>query len=258
MTRMTRYVLAVGALLAALVPGAVAQDAQMKLTGVNAGYVMGGVYTSPYAVTVTQNGVSTPMLLICDDFLTNIPTIPYTWSATQTDIAQIENGTSPTGTPKFASAQQDVTYATAAILASQLLAQPGNFYSAWAGQMSYAIWGVFDQVLLTNNPSSGEGHLGSSDLTAAQNYLIAAVNSATGATCAQLTCAEDILSGKTQASVTGSIPDLVVYTPNPLTASQEFLGIAMPEPGYPAILALDLLAAAGLIFAFRRRKVSAN
>src|SRR5262249_17394927 len=65
-------------LLLGCATAAFADSVSMTLTGVNAGYVMGGVYTSPY--NVTANG--TPMLLICDDFTFDIPSIPWQWTAT--------------------------------------------------------------------------------------------------------------------------------------------------------------------------------
>jgi len=238
-------------------------DVGMTLTGVDAGYVMGGVYTSPYSITVTSNGVSTPMQLICDDFLTDIPSIPYSWSAIQTDISDIANGSNPLGTPKFTPVQF-VQYATAAILASELLALP-TYYSEMAGDYSYSIWGVFDPTLLSNNPGNGqEGHLSSTELTFADQYLVAAVNSATGSACATLSCADNILNGTTASTVNMAVvPDLVVYTPDPKSASQEFLGIqttngnSLPtaEPSYPVILAVDLLAVVGLIVVLRKRLV---
>lgn len=220
-------------------------NVDLTLTGVNAGYVMGGVYTSPYSVTVTNNGVSTPMLLICDDFLFNIPTIPYSWSAIPTTLADLQAGTNPTGTPKFVPA--DVTkYATASVLAAELMALP-SYFSETAGELSYAIWGVFDSTLLTNNPASGEGHLTAPELSAAQSFLAAA----------QTVVANVTTNGVVDLS---KLPTLTIYTPDPNSppykGSQEFLvaGV-MPafEAPYPVILALDLLAGLGLIVAFRKR-----
>lgn len=60
-------------------------DVSMQLTGVNSGYVMGGVYTSPYSITVG----GTPMLLICDDFTTNI-SLGYSWSASTTSLTDLQ------------------------------------------------------------------------------------------------------------------------------------------------------------------------
>jgi len=87
---------------------------------------MGGVYTSPYGITV--NG--TPTLLICDDFETDV----YqgdTWASNPVTLTQISSST--VNGLKFASipyssailggsgnAVQD--YATAAVLAAELLA----------------------------------------------------------------------------------------------------------------------------------------
>ena len=49
-------------LLALCATGAFA-DSQLSFNSVNAGYVMGGVYTSPYSILVD----GTPTLLICDE-----------------------------------------------------------------------------------------------------------------------------------------------------------------------------------------------
>src|ERR1035438_10716303 len=53
-----------------------------------AGSVMGGVYTSPYGISV--NG--TPTLLICDDFETDI-SLGLSWQANPTALTQISSAT---------------------------------------------------------------------------------------------------------------------------------------------------------------------
>src|SRR5262245_28542722 len=76
--------------------GSAATDT-LKLVNAGSGYVMGGVYTSPYGVAI--DGSPTPTLLICDDFETNV-SIGQTWTAIPTTLADLQAGTNP-GTPKF-------------------------------------------------------------------------------------------------------------------------------------------------------------
>ena len=230
-------------LLVCLASGAWAD--QLKIVNAGANYVMGGVYTSPYGITV--NG-GAPVMLICDDFTTEI-SLGQTWSATATSFAQLQAGTNPAGTPKFGSAILTVgdlqNYATAAVLAAQLMALP-NLASEAAGEISYALWGIFDAPLLTSihNPF---GTITPLELSAATDYLSAA-----------RVLVANVTSGNTvnlnQISIGGrAIAGMTIYTPNPLNASQEFLMVSMPEPSYPAVLAMDLLGILGLIVVFRRR-----
>ena len=210
-----------------------AQTVSMQLVNANANYVMGGVYTSPYGISI--NGGS-PTLLICDDFLTNI-SIGQTWTSQVTSLAALQAGTNPAGTPKFGN---NVTnYATAAVLAAELMGL-GNLATETAGELSYAIWGVFDPTLLTNNPSSGEGALTNAELTAAQNFLKDAKAVVAAAT----------VGGVINLS---KIPYLTIYTPDPLGASQEFLAVSMPEPASMVILGMDCLGMVGLALLLRRR-----
>jgi len=152
-------------LLAGLAAGAWADDS-LVLTSAGAGAAMGGVYTSPYGITV--NG--TPTLLICDDYTTDI-SLGQSWSAGVTTLSQV-NSTTITGL-KFDSVPyianilggagnvvQD--YATAAVLAAQLLTMPNIGTSSedteMAGDLSFAIWSIFDSSLLTSlNASGGTG-----------------------------------------------------------------------------------------------------
>ena len=96
-----------------------AQSDTLTLENAGAGYVMGGVYTSPYGVSINN---SAPVSLICDDFTTDV-SLGQTWTATVTSFAQIQAGTAPQGTPKFPmNAIQN--YATAAVLAAELISLP--------------------------------------------------------------------------------------------------------------------------------------
>jgi len=213
-----------------------AQTVSMQLVNANANYVMGGVYTSPYGISI--NGGS-PTLLICDDFLTNI-SIGQTWSAQVTSLAALQNN--PTATAKFGN---NVTaYATAAVLAAELMGL-GNLATETAGELSYAIWGVFDPAVLTGQIQSGEGALTGAELTAAQQFLANAEAVVAAAT----------VGGKIDLS---KIPYLTIYTPNPLGASQEFLAVSMPEPASIVILGMDCLGMAGLALLLKARKARVN
>jgi len=232
--------------------------------GAGAGAVMGGVYTSPYGITV--NG--TPTLLICDDFETNI-SFGQSWFANPTTLTQISSttvsGLKFAGSP-YSSAILDGTtvaedYATAAVLAAELQMLPNVGTPAEdtekAGELSYAIWSVFDEPLFASLNTTGNTDIGSGSLTTGPYSEVAAVD-------AYILSAQGLVAGATNGAGTTTLADIVingqsisgltVYTPVPLGASQEFLQVQMPEPGFPLMLGLDLLGAAGVILAFRRRR----
>jgi hypothetical protein len=212
---------------------------------------MGGVYTSPYGISV-NGGATVP--LICDDFTTDI-SIGQSWTAIPTTFAALQAGTNPAGTPKFSpttdpsvvptTAVEIQDYAVTAVLAAELMTLP-NLASEAAGEISFALWDVFDPSLLTST-SNPYGSITSTELAAAQGYLAGAEALVAAAT----------TNGKvdlTQISIGGhSIEGMSIFSPNPAASSQEFLMVAMPEPSYPVILGVDLLAMVGLIVVLRRR-----
>lgn len=242
-------------LSACLASCAFASDS-LTLVNPNAYYPMGGVYTSPYLITV--NG--TPMLLICDDFLTDIG-IGYQWSATSSTVSALANESSPSMAVKFdhpgspspdsneTVAQQKLDYATAAYLANELMTLPAATANNWgnetAGEISYAIWGIFDTQLLTqsyqNSLAPGAvGKLSGGELSQAQAFLSTAQ-------------AAVVKNGAVDFS---ALPNVTIYTSTPQNgsgSSQEFLRVSMAEPSYPAVLAVDLLAVVGLMVVLRRR-----
>jgi len=256
-------------ILMCLTLGAWAQDS-MVLSNGGAWATMGGVYTSPYGISV-NGGI--PTLLICDDFTTDI-SLGQTWTASVTTLTTVDSGN--VENLKFASSPYDTTpgiqgatpptapslttvaydYATAAVLAAELLNLPGVGTSSedteTAGELSYALWAVFDAPLLTST-NTGYGTLSTGELSAALNDLSAAQSLVNAATVGGVTTLSDI-------SVDGaSIANMTVYTPtqpNGLASSQEFVTVAMPEPSFPSTLALDLLAAASLGLVFRKRKAT--
>jgi hypothetical protein len=235
--------MAVGGLLIGLASSGFC--AQLSFKGVNAGYVMGGVYTSPYSIAV--NG--TAELMICDDFTAHVS---GSWTANETSLSSLQSQTAVNQNLKFpqdcgslseqaCAQQQTFNYATVAVLASQLMSL-GNFYQAEAAYYSYAIWAVFYPTLVTNNPTSGVG-----DLTPTQ---LDAVN-------AKLSAARGIVQGNANGNGgivnLGLLPNLTIYSPVPDGASQEFLKVSMPEPSSISIILINLLAVVGLIFVLRRR-----
>jgi len=233
--------------------GAFASDSLTLLSPPNSGYTEGGVYTSPYNISV--NG--TPMQLICDDFTTDI-TVGETWPASPTTLTVI-NASSVAGL-KFANASYNGSilggatnvvqdYAIAAVLAAELLLLP-NSDTAEAAAYSYAIWDVFDSTLLGTSYQTMSDPYGT--LTQLQwDAAIADLQSA-------ISLVGTVPAGGgvdlNNISINGtSIASVTIYTPVPQSGAQEFLGVSMPEPSYPAVLAVDLLAVVGLIVVLRRR-----
>ena len=260
---------------------------------------MGGVFTSPYGITVD----GTPMLLICDDFTTDI-SLYQTWNATQNTLTQLSSSTVTADNLKFpAAAYQDppntgilggdgttsgdnnaaaYDYAVEAVLAAEIAQIPNvgttqetSQNAILSGELSYAMWSVFDQTLYNNLNTSGNTGFGSLNVDevkavdAAIAYAEGLVNAATTGgtpttssftskwTGQQVTNTID-LGGITNLNsiVVGgeTIEGMTIYTPSSTTPSQEFITVSMAEPSYPNTLALDLLAAGGvLLVAFRRR-----
>lgn len=233
-------------LLASLAPGAQAVQDQLQLVNAGAYYPMGGVYTSPYGVSI--NGAAA-VLLICDDFTTDV-TVGQIWTASVTSFADLQAGTNPAGTPTFnpgspAPLSVIQNYATAAVLSAELMSLP-SFASETAGEYSYALWSIFDTSLL-NSTTNAYGTLSGAELKAAQKDLSDAQAMVAGATTGNVVDLSKISIGGL------SINGLTIYTPDPLFSSQEFLQVSMPEPSSHAVLAVDLLAIAGLIVVLRRR-----
>jgi hypothetical protein len=281
--RLLKQVGAAVLVLSGCASAALSQDS-MKLVNAGYGNIMGGVYTSPYGVSI-NGGPST--LLICDDYTTNV-NLNQTWNAYEATYAQLQAGPLPdpggynaTLTPKWclnssgapvycgslaSTGVADVKgYAVAAVLAAELMAL-GNTDATTQGELSYALWNVFDPTLL-NSANTGYGTLTTTGTNASTgqsggqlgaaisdyNTALALVNAAGGAN-ADLSSIS-ISSIGTKALNVGTITGLTIYAPSPLSASQEFLKVqvSMPEPSYPAILIIDLMAVAGLALVFRKR-----
>lgn len=237
-------------------------DDTLVLQNTGAGAAMGGVYTSPYGITV--NG--TPTLLICDDFETDI-SLGHSWFAIPNTLTQISSSTvnglkfasSPYSSAILAGTSVAEDYATAAVVAAELLTLPNVGTPAenteTAGELSYAIWSVFDNSLYTSLNSTGStgfGSLTTTEVAAVDAYIVNAQNLVGGATAGGVTTLDDILVGG------HPITNLTVYSPNPLGSSQEFLTVntvATPEPSGSVMAALAGLAA---FVAARRRRARNN
>jgi hypothetical protein len=251
--------------LAILVVGIGSPNAKADSTLVyqnnGAGAQMGGVYTSPYGITV--NG--TPTLLISDDFETAI-VLSDSWSASPTTLTQISS-TTVSGlkfaSSPYSSAILDGTtaaedYATAAVLAAELMTLPNVGTPAenteTAGELSYAIWSVFDNSLyasLNSTDSTGSGSLTAIEVATVDADIVSAQSFVAGATVGGTTTLGDISTGGQP------ITNLTVYTPIPLGASQEFITVnqppvTTPEPGSFALM-LSGVGLVGLLLALRKR-----
>ena len=263
MTKLTRTLL-LSILAFCLGTAAFAQPPSVSLTLTAPNpqqYAMGGVYTSPYQFSI--NGVTT-YLMTCDDFLSNV--YPgESWQAYQNQLSDI-NGTTFDKYVNFDTAspatpqQQQTDYETATLLTSWLmnwgLSDPTNttgFGNAKAGELSYAIWAVFDPQLLNNTyqaslAPNAEGKLTATELSQAQFYLSQA----------QM----DVASG----SVGIPTANIYTYNGNPVSLAnnppQEFIQITgtthsmpMPEPSSALSLVLDLAGVLGVVVLIRRRAV---
>ena len=255
-------------LLASLAPVAWADTLVLQNTGADA--KMGGVSTSPYWISV--NG--TPMLLISDDFTTSVLS-GETWTATPATLTQINSSTvnglkfntapysandlNSSSLYSLSGASNVVSdYAIAAVLATELMTLPNVGTSSenteTAGELSYAIWSLFDSSLYTSlnvTGNTGFGALNSTEVSAVDNDLSNAAALVAAATSGGAVTLDDI-------SINGQpITNLTVYTPNSpngLASSQEFVAIntvATPEPSGSVMAALAGLAA---FVAARRRR----
>jgi hypothetical protein len=207
----------------------------------NSSAVMGGVYDSPYWISISGINNGNPVLAICDDYTTEVAS---SWNANELTLSQLGS----TGPQKFydtstnpyqnlANTNITLDYEAAALLASELLApsilnDSANGYY-WAGVYSYAIWTIFD-----TNAIDGWGGTtpmsSASDIEKVQAAAFTAVESGTGVS-------------------------FSIYTPTPNSgASQEFIVVNTPEASSLANLAVDLLLLAGAVFFVRRRRLTSG
>jgi hypothetical protein len=203
----------------------------MQLLAPPPGNTLAGVYTSPYTALI--DGV--PTLVICDDFSTEVTTNTAPWEATAVTVAELAS--LPPSAVKYTAGtiegnaiDQDTAYTIAAYLAVAIMSTDQSTVEGQtlAGELSFSLWGLFDPTAFT--------FLTGQNLTNALNFLVNA----------QATV-------QNQNLTVSSFPNVTVYTPDPLSASQEFLRVSLPEPAFVAVLGGDLLVVAALILVGRRR-----
>ena len=193
---------------------------QLTLVGVFSGRTGGAnptEYLTPYKLSINGGPV---VLGICDDFWTNI-SVGSTWTAAA-------NNLSNPSVLKFGD-QGVEKYYQAAYLGNLLLSVDLTKSGTLADQtaLSFAIWQLFNNKT-TDSPFN---HLSGTPQILAQAKLY--LEQAKGATA-------------------NSFAGWTVYTPNPLTASQEML-VHVPEAPAVALLGLNIAALLGLAAIFRRR-----
>jgi hypothetical protein len=210
----------------------------MQLTAPPPGPSLDGVYISPYTATI--DGVSTSV--ICDDFSADISPSTPPWTANVTKLSSIQGETSADTVLKFdptSAAQQQSDYTVAAILATEIFAAQTSGDALAQGELSFALWSVFESSAVSSYLTSVSPIFSDSltTLAAATSYLNAA----------------KALAAPIGSLTPGSYSNVTVYTPTPLSASQEFITVSMPEPSSPELLVLYLTGVAGLVFVVKRR-----
>ena len=209
--------LLVVALLAAA-PAAFADT--LQLTGVGNGTNYGGVYDSPYDISI--NGGTASMLLSCDDFATEI-SVGDSWSALAENAGAVDSGVKFSSGPFYGGNSLQTTYSAAAWLATQLVAPAVMGNSNSQIDYSLALWELFDPTL--EGPITFGGSLSGPD-----GQVPDIIGQAFAA----------VAAGFTGSNVT-------VYTPNPLNAGQEFLDVApVPLPASWPLLLSGMLGVGAL------------
>ena len=228
--------------------GAFAQVPVALQSSVTSNPSLAGVYVGAYPLTI--NGTSTRA--VCDDFADHIY-LNESWQANVYTFSQLNTTTNTLSDFTVAnlgttgvffggngSVSQLQLYEEAAWLTVQLL-NPAN--AAYAGNLSYAIWDIFDSGAFTRLANRGVLNDGSQGTAAWW------------------------LSQAQQSYGSGNYSNFAILTPIngtawcgsgpcPSVPPQEFL-VRTPESPAAVLLGADLLALVGFIVVFRRRMVRA-
>lgn len=211
MKRALLLVAVIGCLWWALGTGSARADSYLVLTG-NSGSADNGVYVGPYPITVD----GTLQGLVCDDYSTHT-TGGESWYATVNTWATLTDAkfyNNPTfGNNITGPTSADDAYKQVFWLTDQMQSHPSQ-----VGPINYAIWAIMDPVDLTPAVLSGL-----SDSGAIAYWL-----------------GQATLGGSTV-----NTGNYLIYTPDPLNASQEFIR-PVPIPSTLLLLIPGLLGIVGL------------
>ncbi len=225
---MKRKILSVGtALFLSSLGASVAWASNFQLTSAG-NTVLDGIYISPYTASI--DGV--PTVVICDDFADEVG-LNEAWQTTMSTVANLAPNVKWATDPGVSGYIEQQSYNEAAWLAGQLLSSSNP---TQLGQISYAIWAVFDP-------------------TGVQNWLTAYHDTTTY----NAIWGSGGLLSQAAANSGGDFSNVLVYTavansqPAGYGPPQEFLAVKTPEPSSLAILGVDFTCL-GIVVAFLRRR----
>jgi hypothetical protein len=222
----------------------------MTLTGLYNGNFLDGIYDSPYTATIDIGGVSVDADVICDDFADEV-SVGESWGVD----APAGSISSTSGTTGLWGSESSVGYQEIAWLSEQLDGTLSNPQSAaqiaLQGEISYAIWAVFDPTGVSSWLNSYGDTTTSKAVFGTNGWLAqAALNY-------------------------GSAPQDTVYTPSGYTGTgkagepQEFIVVGTATTGIlqsppvstaeapaAATLGIDLLGLGALFFVFRHQRLA--
>ena len=206
--------------------------------------IVGSVYVDPYFGTIGNSTV--PVAVICDDYADE--TYQWeSWTATVTPLSDAGSSkvkwssggytytiTAPTSYTYTGQPVVQTAYDEAAWLTEQLLSVYKTDPTS-AGQISYALWAVFDPAALSGVPTA--------ELSGTLNWLNQA---------------------QSQTFTSGEFSDISILTPvsgsatlygTGMASPQEFLVRTFEAPAL-GLIAINLLGAGVLAWFFRRRPVT--
>lgn len=207
---------AAAALLLAVAPAALADTANMDLTGAGSN-IVGNVYVGPYTATI--NGATTPV--ICDDY-SHDSYLNQPWTAYVSSLPSLTN-------VRFTSGNETQNYDEVAYLATILFSISGNNKEADA--LQFAIWDIFDSTDVQNAIGGTSLFTDSTDIYGVTYWLKQAAS---------------------QTYTPGEFANILIYTPTSGGDPQEFI-VETPEPGTILLLCLGLT---GLFLVKRRQRLT--